>query len=169
MWNRSWFGSPSRKVGFHWAQQPQRKLCIFEMIYFARPDSVIILRVQLHGCGWGGNWPRGSQADVVIGVPDSGCSSCVGFSQASGIPYAEGLIKIVMWVAHSSSPPRQCRSGIRMKLNPLKDVAGKRIVIVDDSIVRYDQPQTSKPSATLGRLRFMRVSSPPVTHPASMA
>jgi len=49
-------------------------------------------------------------ADIVIGVPDSGVPAAIGFSQASGIPYAEGLIKIATWVAHSSSPPRQCAS-----------------------------------------------------------
>jgi len=77
-------------------------------------------------------------ADIVIGVPDSGIPAAIGFSQESGIYYAEGLIKN-RYVGRTFIQPTQSmrESGIRMKLNPLKDVlSGKRVLIVDDSIVR---------------------------------
>jgi amidophosphoribosyltransferase len=128
-------------ASFHWVPQPQRKLCVFEMIYFARPDSVMheetlyTYRVRL-----GQRLAKESfvEADLVMGVPDSGVPAAIGFSQISGIPYGEGLIKN-RYVGRTFIQPTQHmrESGIRMKLNPLKDVlAGKRVVIVDDSIVR---------------------------------
>ena len=159
-------------ASFDWTQKPERKLCIFEMIYFARPDSVMegeslySYRMRL-----GRYLAREAPADVdlVIGVPDSGIPAAIGFSQASGIPYAEGLIKN-RYVGRTFIEPTQKmrESGIRMKLNPLKDVlAGKRIAIVDDSIVRG-----TTSSKLVRALReagatsiHMRVSSPPVTHP----
>ncbi len=159
-------------ASFHWAQQPQRKLCIFEMIYFARPDSVMnteslyTYRLRL-GRQLAQEAP--TQADVVIGVPDSGVPAAIGFSQASGIPYAEGLIKN-RYVGRTFIQPTQTmrESGIRMKLNPLKDVlAGKRVVIVDDSIVRgTTSTKLVKALRDAGAVEVhMRVSSPPVTHP----
>jgi amidophosphoribosyltransferase len=128
-------------ASFHWTQKPERKLCIFEMIYFARPDSIMhdeslyTYRVRL-----GRQLAKESpvRADLVMGVPDSGIPAAIGFSQASGIAYGEGLIKN-RYVGRTFIQPTQHmrESGIRMKLNPLKDVLqGKRIVIVDDSIVR---------------------------------
>ena len=159
-------------ASYHWAQQPQRKLCIFEMIYFARPDSLMhgeslySYRLRL-----GRQLAQESPvaADVVIGVPDSGVPAAIGFSQASGIPYAEGLIKN-RYVGHTFIQPTQTmrESGIRMKLNPLKDVlAGKRVVIVDDSIVRgTTSRKLVKALRDAGAVEVhMRVSSPPVTHP----
>ena len=159
-------------ASFHWAQQPQRKLCIFEMIYFARPDSVMnteslyTYRLRL---GRQLVQEAPAQADVVIGVPDSGVPAAIGFSQASGIPYAEGLIKN-RYVGRTFIQPTQTmrESGIRMKLNPLKDVlAGKRVVIVDDSIVRgTTSTKLVKALRDAGAVEVhMRVSSPPVTHP----
>ena len=159
-------------ASFHWTQQPQRKLCIFEMIYFARPDSVMnteslyTYRLRL---GRQLVQEAPAQADVVIGVPDSGVPAAIGFSQASGIPYAEGLIKN-RYVGRTFIQPTQTmrESGIRMKLNPLKDVlAGKRVVIVDDSIVRgTTSTKLVKALRDAGAVEVhMRVSSPPVTHP----
>jgi amidophosphoribosyltransferase len=159
-------------ASFHWARQPQRKLCIFEMIYFARPDSVMnseslySYRLRL-GRQLAEESP--ALADVVIGVPDSGVPAAIGFSQASGIPYAEGLIKN-RYVGRTFIQPTQTmrESGIRMKLNPLKDVlAGKRVVIVDDSIVRgTTSRKLVKALRDAGAVEVhMRVSSPPVTHP----
>jgi len=159
-------------ASFHWAPQPQRKLCIFEMIYFARPDSVMhseslySYRLRL-GRQLAQEFP--ADADVVIGVPDSGVPAAIGFSQASGIPYAEGLIKN-RYVGRTFIQPTQTmrESGIRMKLNPLKDVlAGKRVVIVDDSIVRgTTSRKLVKALRDAGAVEVhMRVSSPPVTHP----
>ncbi|MBW4574965.1 MAG: amidophosphoribosyltransferase [Aphanothece sp. CMT-3BRIN-NPC111] len=159
-------------ASFHWTQQPKRKLCIFEMIYFARPDSVMhdeslySYRLRL-GRHLAEETP--AEADIVIGVPDSGIPAAIGFSQVSGIPYAEGLIKN-RYVGRTFIQPTQAmrESGIRMKLNPLKDVlAGKRVVIVDDSIVRgTTSRKLVQALRDAGALEVhMRVSSPPVTHP----
>jgi len=159
-------------ASFHWSQKPQRKLCIFEMIYFARPDSIMqdetlySYRLRL-----GRQLAKESlvDADIVIGVPDSGIPAAIGFSQESGILYAEGLIKN-RYVGRTFIQPTQTmrESGIRMKLNPLKDVlSGKRVVIVDDSIVRgTTSRKIVKALRDAGATEVhMRVSSPPVTHP----
>ena len=159
-------------ASFHWAQNRARKLCIFEMIYFARPDSVMNSEsLYSYRLRLGRQLAQESPeiADVVIGVPDSGIPAAIGFSQASGIPYAEGLIKN-RYVGRTFIQPTQTmrESGIRMKLNPLKDVlAGKRIVIVDDSIVRgTTSRKLVKALRDAGAVEVhMRVSSPPVTHP----
>jgi amidophosphoribosyltransferase len=108
-------------------------------------------------------------ADLVMGVPDSGIPAAIGFSQASGIPYAEGLIKN-RYVGRTFIQPTQTmrESGIRMKLNPLKDVLkGKRVIIVDDSIVRgTTSRKIVKALRDAGATEVhMRISSPPVTHP----
>ncbi len=152
--------------------QPQRKLCIFEMIYFARPDSVMhdesLYSYRLR-IGQRLAQEAPAIADIVVGVPDSGIPASIGYSQVSGIPYAEGLIKN-RYVGRTFIQPTQTmrESGIRMKLNPLKDVlAGKRIVIVDDSIVRgTTSRKLVKALRDAGATEIhMRVSSPPVTHP----
>ncbi|AFY43537.1 amidophosphoribosyltransferase [Nostoc sp. PCC 7107] len=158
-------------ASFHWSQ-PQRKLCIFEMIYFARPDSIMhneslySYRMRL-----GRQLAAESfvEADIVFGVPDSGIPAAIGFSQASGVSYGEGLIKN-RYVGRTFIQPTQNmrESGIRMKLNPLKDVlAGKRVVIVDDSIVRgTTSRKLVKALRDAGAAEVhMRISSPPVTHP----
>jgi amidophosphoribosyltransferase len=155
-----------------WAVQPERKLCIFEMIYFARPDSVMhheslySYRLRI-GRQLAAESPV--DADIVIAVPDSGVPAAIGFSQASGIPYAEGLIKN-RYVGRTFIQPTQVmrESGIKMKLNPLKDVlAGKRVIIVDDSIVRgTTSRKIVKALRDAGAIEVhMRISSPPVTHP----
>jgi amidophosphoribosyltransferase len=159
-------------ASYHWITQPIRKLCVFEMIYFARPDSVMhgeslySYRLRL-----GRQLAQESPADVdlIMGVPDSGIPAAIGFSQASGIPYAEGLIKN-RYVGRTFIQPTQTmrESGIRMKLNPLRDVlAGKRVVIVDDSIVRgTTSRKLVKTLRDAGATEVhMRISSPPVTHP----
>jgi amidophosphoribosyltransferase len=159
-------------ASFPWTQQPQKKLCIFEMIYFARPDSMMhnetlySYRLRL-----GRRLAEESavEADIVFGVPDSGIPAAIGFSQASGIPYAEGLIKN-RYVGRTFIQPTQMmrESGIKMKLNPLKDVLyGKRVVIVDDSIVRgTTSRKLVKTLRDAGVVEVhMRISSPPVTHP----
>jgi amidophosphoribosyltransferase len=159
-------------ASFHWSQQPQPKLCIFEMIYFARPDSVMH-NESLHSYRMriGRRLAQESpvEADLVIAVPDSGVPAAIGFSQGSGIPYGEGLIKN-RYVGRTFIQPTQAmrESGIKMKLNPLKDVlVGKRIVIVDDSIVRgTTSRKIVKALRDAGATEVhMRISSPPVTHP----
>ncbi|MBW4533835.1 MAG: amidophosphoribosyltransferase [Pleurocapsa minor HA4230-MV1] len=155
-----------------WAKEADKKLCIFEMIYFARPDSVMhdetlySYRIRL-----GRQLARESfvDADLVIGVPDSGIPAAIGFSRESGLSYGEGLIKN-RYVGRTFIQPTQSmrEAGIRMKLNTLKDaLQGKRIIIVDDSIVRGT---TSKKIVQTLRDAgatevHMRISSPPVTHP----
>lgn len=159
-------------ASYHWSQQPQPKLCIFEMIYFARPDS------QMHNESlYSYRMRLGRQlakesyvdADIVFGVPDSGIPAAIGFSQASGVAYGEGLIKN-RYVGRTFIQPTQTmrESGIKMKLNPLKDVlAGKRVIIVDDSIVRgTTSRKLVKALRDAGAAEVhMRISSPPVTHP----
>jgi amidophosphoribosyltransferase len=154
-----------------WAEA-QRKLCVFEMIYFARPDSVF------HGESLysyrqriGRRLAQESPADVdlIMAVPDSGIPAAIGFSQESKIPYAEGLIKN-RYVGRTFIQPTQTmrEAGIRMKLNPLRDVLqGKRVLIVDDSIVRgTTSRKIVKTLRDAGATEVhMRISSPPVTHP----
>jgi amidophosphoribosyltransferase len=159
---------PYRK---RWIEEPNR-LCVFEMIYFARPDSRFFGEsLYSYRQRIGRTLARESavDADLVIGVPDSGIPAAIGFSQESGIPYADGLIKN-RYVGRTFIQPTQAmrEAGIRVKLNPLPDVlSGKRIIVIDDSIVR---------GTTSGKLVValrdagatevhMRISSPPVTHP----
>jgi amidophosphoribosyltransferase len=154
-----------------WAQ-PVRKLCVFEMFYFARPDSIMhdeslyTYRMRI-----GRQLAKESlvDADIVIAVPDSGIPAAIGYSQASGIPYAEGLIKN-RYVGRTFIQPTQAmrETGIRMKLNPLRDVLeGKRVIIVDDSIVRgTTSRKIVRALRDAGATEVhMRISSPPVTHP----
>ncbi|MBW4472001.1 MAG: amidophosphoribosyltransferase [Stenomitos rutilans HA7619-LM2] len=159
-------------ASFHWTKAATPRLCIFEMIYFARPDSVMqaeslySYRMRI-GRRLAVESP--TDADIVIAVPDSGIPAAIGYSQASGIPYAEGLIKN-RYVGRTFIQPTQImrESGIKMKLNPLKDVlAGKRVIIVDDSIVRgTTSRKIVKALRDAGATEVhMRVSSPPVTHP----
>ncbi|MEO3705973.1 amidophosphoribosyltransferase [Trichormus azollae] len=159
-------------ASFPWNQQPQRKLCIFEMIYFARPDSLMhnetlySYRMRL-GRILAEESPI--EADIVFGVPDSGIPAAIGFSQTSGIAYGEGLIKN-RYVGRTFIQPTQSmrETGIQMKLNPLKDVLfGKRVVIIDDSIVRgTTSRKLVKALRDAGAAEVhMRISSPPVTHP----
>ena len=156
----------------NWAKEADKKLCIFEMIYFARPDSVMheetlySYRIRL-----GRQLARESfvDADLVIGVPDSGIPAAIGFSRESGVSYGEGLIKN-RYVGRTFIQPTQTmrEAGIRMKLNTLKDaLQGKRIIIVDDSIVRgTTSKKIVKALRDAGATEVhMRISSPPVTHP----
>ena len=159
-------------ASFHWAKKPERKLCVFEMIYFSRPDSLMheetlySYRLRL-----GAQLAKESyvEADIVMGVPDSGIPAAIGFSRKSGISYGEGLIKN-RYVGRTFIQPTQHmrESGIRMKLNPLKDVLnGKRVIIVDDSIVRGTTSlKIVRALRNSGATEVhMRISSPPVTHP----
>lgn len=159
-------------ASFHWTQKPQRKLCIFEMIYFARPDSVMhdetLYRYRLR---LGEQLAKESfvEADMVMGVPDSGIPAAIGFSRKSGIPYGEGLIKN-RYVGRTFIQPTQHmrEHGIRMKLNTLRDVLqDKRVIIVDDSIVRGTTSlKIVRALREAGAKEVhMRISSPPVTHP----
>jgi amidophosphoribosyltransferase len=146
-------------------------LCIFEHVYFARPDSTLA-GAEVHGVrvrmGERLAAEAPVEADLVMPIPDSGTPAAVGFSRASGTPYSEGLIKN-RYVGRTFIQPDADlrRQGIRMKFNPLAEVAGKRLVIVDDSIVRGSTMQQ------LVRMLFdagaaevhVRVSSPPIVAP----
>ncbi len=147
-------------------------LCIFEFVYFARPDSVLY-DCSLHqarekmGAAISASTPV--EADLVIGVPDTGIPGAVGYARASGIPYGEGLVKN-RYVGRTFISPSQTirQQGIRLKLNPLRHtLAGRRVVVVDDSIVRGNT--TRKLVALLrdaGATEVhMRITSPPVKWP----
>lgn len=129
-----------RSITDHCGKAPE-KMCVFEYIYFARPDSVI------EGCSVHAARLKAGEylakehpveADIVIGVPDSGIDAAVGYSRASGIPYGIGLIKNKYVARTFISPGQKSREDkVRIKLNPVSDtVKGKRIVLIDDSIVR---------------------------------
>lgn len=119
----------------------ERKSCIFEHIYFARPDSIID-GVSVHearmraGACLAQRHP--AEADVVIGVPDSGLDAALGFAKASGIPYEVGFIKNKYIGRTFISPGQSARENlVKIKLNPISSVVrGKRVIMIDDSIVR---------------------------------
>ncbi|MBC7882287.1 MAG: amidophosphoribosyltransferase [Anaerolineae bacterium] len=148
------------------------KLCIFEMIYFARPDSRMngeSLYMYRERLGEMLALQSPVEADVVIAVPDSGTPAAIGYARQAGIPFQQGLIKN-HYVGRTFIQPTQSmrEAGIKMKLNPLPDVlAGKRVVIVDDSIVRgTTSRKIVKALKDAGAKEVhMRISSPPVTHP----
>jgi len=149
----------------------KKKACIFELIYFARPDSVMDeISVYLARHKAGAILARESpvDADIVIGVPDSGIGAAIGYAEESGIPYGVGLIKN-KYIGRTFIQPNQKlrEEGVRIKLNPLKEnIRGKRVVIIDDSIVRGT---TSKrlvdilKQAGAAEIHF-RVTSPPVSN-----
>ncbi|MEY4070982.1 MAG: hypothetical protein RL721_1596, partial [Candidatus Eisenbacteria bacterium] len=146
--------------------------CIFEHIYFSRPDSRVfgdtVDRVRRRiGRELARECP--ADADVVISVPDSSNSIALGYSEASGIPFELGLIRN-HYVGRTFIQPNQAGRdfGVRVKFNPVREVLeGKRVVVVDDSIVRGT---TSRKLVRLlrragAREVHFRVGSPPVTHP----
>ena len=147
-------------------------LCVFEFIYFARPDSIIegssVHKARLRaGAFLAQEHPV--EADLVIGVPDSGIDAAIGYSRESGIPYGIGLIKN-KYIARTFIQPgqKQRTNSVKIKLNAISHVIkGKRIVLVDDSVVR------GTTSARLVKILrdagakevHMRLSSPPFMHP----
>ncbi|GAB3206805.1 amidophosphoribosyltransferase [Marinactinospora endophytica] len=148
------------------------KGCLFEYVYLARPDTTIAGRnVNSTRVEVGRRLARQhpAEADIVIPVPESGTPAAVGYAEGSGIPFAQGLVKN-SYVGRTFIQPSQTlrQLGIRLKLNPLRDViAGKRLVVVDDSIVRGNTQR-----ALVRMLReagaaevHVRISSPPVMWP----
>ena len=164
-------GKEPRSITTHCGKCP-RSLCVFEYIYFARPDS------NIDGCNVHAARARAgaflalehpAQADVVIGVPDSGIDAAVGYSKQSGIPYAVGFIKN-RYIGRTFIAPGQevWQDKVKIKLNPIAEVVrGKRVVLIDDSIVR------GTTCARIIRLLreagakeiHMRVSAPPFINP----
>ncbi|MCL0078196.1 amidophosphoribosyltransferase [Dehalococcoidia bacterium] len=150
----------------------ERALCIFEHIYFARPDSTIggrrLYPARLAmGAGLAREHPV--DADLVIGVPDSATAAAVGYSQASGVPFGEGLLKSRYVGRTFIQPDQRLRDvGVRLKFNPLPEVlSGKRVVVVDDSIVRGTT--TPRIVALLrkagAREVHLRICAPPIRYP----
>lgn len=148
-----------------------KRSCIFEQIYFARPDSIMEGRsvyLSRHMAGRILARESSVDADIVIGVPDSGLPAAIGYAEESGIPYGTGLIKNKYSGRTFIAPTQALREeGVRLKLNPLREtIAGKRVIVIDDSIVRGT---TSKRLVSILReggakeVHF-RVSSPPVKH-----
>ncbi len=158
---------------FKWAEQKgPEKICAFEYIYFARPDSLF-----RHKCIHTIRQKMGEilareapvEADMVVSVPDSGTPHAIGFARASGIPYSEGLIKNRYVGRTFISPHAQLRAlGVKMKLNPLEKVLnGQRVVLVDDSVVRgTTSRQIIQLLKDAGAVEVhFRVASPPVLNP----
>jgi len=151
---------------------PRRALCIFEYIYFARPDSVINGRLlyqarQAMGAGLAEEHPV--DADLVIGVPDSATAAGVGYALRSGIPLGEGLIKNRYVGRTFIEPHQRIRDlGVKLKFNPLPEIlSGKRVVVVDDSIVRgTTTPQVVRLLRKAGAKEIhMRICAPPIRYP----
>jgi amidophosphoribosyltransferase len=150
----------------------RRALCIFEYIYFARPDSVINGRLlysarEAMGAGLADEYPV--DADIVMGVPDSATAAGVGYSHRSGIPLAEGLIKNRYVGRTFIEPQQRIRDlGVKLKFNPLPEIlAGKRVVLIDDSIVRgTTTPQVIRLLKKAGAKEVhMRICAPPLRYP----
>ena len=150
----------------------QPSMCVFEYIYFARPDSVI------DGCSVHEARVRAGaflalehpvQADVVIGVPDSGIDAAIGYARQSGVPYAVGLIKNKYIGRTFIAPTQKARENlVRIKLNPVAEVLrGKRVILIDDSIVRgTTSARIVKLIREAGAKEVhMRVSAPPFLNP----
>jgi amidophosphoribosyltransferase len=148
------------------------KGCVFEYVYLARPDTTIAGRnVHAARVEMGRRLAREApiEADLVIATPESGTPAAIGFSQESGIPYGQGLVKN-SYVGRTFIQPSQTirQLGIRLKLNPLREaIAGKRLVVVDDSIVRGNtQRALVRMLREAGATRVhVRISSPPVKWP----
>lgn len=144
----------------------RKKLCIFEYIYFARPDSAID-GISVHAARTRAGRTLAQthpvDADIVVGVPDSGLDAALGFSKESGIPYGIGLIKN-KYIGRTFIAPGDRLDQVKIKLSAIEDVvSGKRVVLIDDSIVRG-----TTSGRIVGLLRsagakkvHMRISSPP--------
>jgi amidophosphoribosyltransferase len=145
------------------------KLCVFEFVYFARPDTRLYGRSVHHARVRQGELLAEQapvEADMVMGVPESGLPAAEGYARASGIPYGQGLVKNRYIGRTFIAPSQEMRAlGVRMKLNPLKEnLQGKRVVVVDDSVVRgTTQKQIVKMLRESGVAEVhLRLTSPPI-------
>ena len=153
----------------------RQALCVFELIYFARPDSLMAGQLvhsarQELGAQLAREHPV--DADLVIGIPDSSTAAAVGYAQESGIPFSEGLVKNRYVGRTFIEPEQRLRDlGVRQKFNTLVDVIqGKRLVVVDDSIVRGTTTPHVVNLLRKGGAKevHMRVCAPPIKHPCFM-
>ena len=150
----------------------QLNLCVFELIYFARPDSYMLgrnLYQVRRRMGEALAIEAPAEADLVVPVPDTGAPAAAGFAEASGIPYGEGMVKN-RYVGRTFIQPSPAlrQRGVTVKLNPLREVVrGRKLVVVDDSIVRGTT--TREIVAMLRRAGaaeiHLRISAPPIFHP----
>jgi len=156
----------------HQSMSDRKGFCVFETIYFARPDSVITKKLvytsrQEMGKQLAREYPV--DADIVIGIPDSATAAAVGYAEESGIPYREGLIKNRDVGRTFIEPDQRLRElGVRIKFNPLPEVlSGQRVVVVDDSIVRgTTTPHVVSLLRGAGAVEVhMRVCAPPIISP----
>jgi len=157
----------------HQFASPREGRCIFEHVYFARPDSVVfgnnVAEVRQRLGAELAKQDRGLDADVVVPVPDSGVFAALGYSLASGIPFQYGLVRN-HYVGRTFIEPQQSIRdfGVKIKLNPVRElVEGKRVVLIDDSIVRGT---TSRKIVRMlkqagAKEVHMRISSPPTKWP----
>ena len=168
--------SPEGIKFFHYTEQTQSKMCAMEYIYFSRPDSSIN-GINVHTarrlCGRMqakiDREAMDTNADIVVGVPDSSLSAAIGYAEESGLPYEIGLIKN-RYVGRTFIQPtqKQRERGVRMKLSAVSDIVkGKRIILIDDSVVRGT---TSKRIVQLlkeagAKEVHVRIASPAITHP----
>lgn len=156
----------------HRFAEPRPKGCVFEYVYLARPDAVIRGRVvQEARVDMGRRLAREHpvDADLVIGVPESGVPAATGYAQESGIPFGQGFVKNA-YVGRTFIQPSQTlrQLGIRLKLNPLEHtIRGKRLVVVDDTIVRGNtqRAQVRMLREAGAKEVHVRISAPPVTWP----
>ena len=147
-------------------------LCMFEYIYFARPDSVLNGRqiyMARHAMGRALAKEHPVEADVVMAIPDSAVPGGIGYADESGLPYIEGLIKNRYIGRTFISPDQGLRSrGVHLKFNPVvENLRGQRVVVVDDSIVRgTTTPRIVKLLRDAGAKEVhLRITSPPIKHP----
>jgi amidophosphoribosyltransferase len=150
----------------------RRALCIFEYIYFARPDSIINEKLlypirQAMGAQLAEEHPV--EADMVMGVPDSATAAGIGYSRHTGIPFCEGLLKNRYVGRTFIEPDQRIRDlGVRLKFNPLPQMLeGKRLVVVDDSIVRGTTTPKVVNLLRRGGVKevHMRICAPPIRYP----
>jgi amidophosphoribosyltransferase len=150
----------------------QKALCIFEYIYFARPDSIIEGKLlypirEAMGRRLAEEYPV--DADFVMGVPDSATASGIGYSNLSAIPYCEGLLKNRYVGRTFIEPDQRIRElGVRLKFNPLSQIiAGKKLIVVDDSIVRgTTTPRVVSLLRKAGAAEIhLRICAPPIRYP----
>jgi len=152
--------------------KPDPKLCLFEYVYVARPDSVLMERSVHEARREMGRQlavEAPADADMVIGVPETGPVAAAGFAEESGIPYGEGIVKN-RYVGRTFIQPTQSirQLGIRLKLNPLREaITGKRLVVVDDSIVRGNTTQQIVRMLRESGAKevHLRITSPPIRWP----
>ena len=159
-------------LSFDFGEKTSKRSCIFEYVYFARPDSIVDeIPVQEARYHLGAKLAEESpvEADVVVGVPDSGLGAAIGYSRATGIPYAMGVVKNKYIGRTFIAPTQKDRENmVFVKLNALKsDLNGKRVIVIDDSIVRGT---TSRRLVQILRRAgakevHFRVSSAPVKFP----